>query len=151
MVRLLLVAMLAAAPLQAAEQPYDGVVPGHAAKAKARKKGPNLVTWVGFQKTDGGPRVFLRLSSAVEGLTQDSAGDEVVVHVPRVKLDTRNNARPLDTRFFGTDVKRVWARQTGKGVDLHVRLAKPGAQAKLSTAVSDEGDGSVLVYVDFAG
>src|SRR5258708_34384699 len=102
--------LAAAAPALAAAQPYDGVVPGAATKVKPKRKGPNLVTWVGFQKTESGPRVFVRVSSPVAGVSQDAAGAEVVVHLPGVRLATKNNARPLDTRFFGTDVTRVWAK-----------------------------------------
>ncbi len=149
--RLLLVVALAAAPALAlaAEQPYDGVVPGAPAKARAKPKGPNLVTWVGFQKTDAGPRVFVRVSSGIQQPTLDTAGDEVIVHIAAVRIDTKNNARPLDTRYFGTDVTRVWARQVAKGVDLHVKLAKAGAPPRLSTAPVPQGDGAVLILLDF--
>jgi hypothetical protein len=144
-----LLAALAAAPALAADQPYDGVVPGAKTKATPRKKGPYLVTWVGFQKSDGGARVFVRVSSGIHEVTQETVGDEVVAHIPDVRVDTKNNTRPLDTRYFGTDVTRVWARDVKKGVDVHVKLAKAGAQPKLSTAPAPEGDGSVMVYLDF--
>jgi hypothetical protein len=145
---LTLVVVLAAAPALAADPSYDGVTPGAPTKAKPKRSGPNLVTWVGFQKTDAGPRVFVRLSSQVAGIAEESAGDEVVVHIPGVRLDTKNNGRPLDTRYFGTDVKRVWAKVEAKGVDVHVKLAKAGT-ARLSTSPTPEPDGSVLVYLDF--
>ena len=144
----LLVAALAATPALAADQPYDGVVPGEKTKAQPRKKGPFLVTWVGFQKSDGGARVFVRVSSGIHNVTQEARGDEVVAHIPDVRLDTKNNGRPLDTRYFGTDVKRVWAQQVKGGVDLHVKLAK-AATPKLTTAPASEGDGSMMVYLDF--
>jgi hypothetical protein len=140
--------LAASAPAWAADPSYDGVTPGAPTKAKPRRSGPNLLTWIGFQKTDAGPRVFVRLSSSVEGISENSAGDEVVVHIPGVRLDTKNNGRPLDTRYFGTDVKRVWAKVEAKGVDVHVKLAKAAA-AKLSTSPAPEADGSVLIYLDF--
>src|SRR5262249_61695609 len=130
------------------DQPDDGVVPGTKGSAKPKRKGPYLVTWVGFQKTDAGPRVFVRVSSGIGEITQNASGDEVIAHIPDVRVDTKNNTRPLDTRYFGTDVTRVWAADAGKGVDLHVRLKKP-AQARISTAPSEEHDGTVMVYLDF--
>jgi hypothetical protein len=148
---LVLIAALATAPVLAQEeQPYDGAVPGAPAKEKARRKGPNLVTWVGFQKLDGGPRVFLRLSNAPTGnLEQTTKTGELVVKVPGVKIDTKNNTRPLDTRYFGTDIVRVWAAPTKGGVAVHVKFKKDSAQAKISGAATGDPDGSVYVYLDF--
>jgi hypothetical protein len=145
-----LIIVLATAPVLAEEEPYDGAVPGAPAKAKARRKGANLVTWVGFQKLDGGARVFLRLTSAPTANLEQSAGaGDLVVRVPDVRIDTRNNQRPLDTRYFGTNVTRVWAAPAKKGVELHVRFQKESALAKISSAPTGDPDGSVYVYLDF--
>lgn len=128
--------------------PYDGAAPGAPAKARPRSHGPRLVTWVGFQKTDQGARVFLRLSSAVpmESVTQRRNGNELVVKLAGVALDTRNNARPLDTRYLGTDVHRVWAKSVTGGVELHVRFAKAAVDGAIATAPADEG---VYFTIDF--
>src|SRR5215831_10247886 len=78
------------------------------AMGKPRHDGPGWLTWVGFTRSETGPRVFVRLSSPPQGsVGQARAGDDLVVTLPGYKLDGRNFGRPLDTRYFGTDVVRV--------------------------------------------
>src|SRR5262245_56584853 len=85
---------------------------------KPKHAGPGYLTWVGFAKSDTDARVFVRLSSPLQGsVGQARAGDDLVVTIPGYKLDTKNHARPLDTRFFGTDVVRVAAKPTKVGVE----------------------------------
>lgn len=115
---------------------------------KPRHTGPGYLTWVGFAKRDGGARVFVRLSSPPGGnLGQARGSDEVIVTLPGYKLDVKNDGRPLDTRYFGTDVVRVVAKPTKAGIELHVWFKKGGAEAKLSTGQAP--DGETLVYLDF--
>ncbi len=115
---------------------------------KPRHAGPGYLTWVGFEKTDAGPRVFVRLSSAPSAsIGQARAGDELVVTLAGYKLDTKNDGRPLDTRFFGTDVVRVTARPVKVGVELHVRFKGQAPEARVSTGQAP--DGETLVYLDF--
>ena len=121
----------------------------HAAEmGKPKHSGPGYLTWVGFEKTEAGPRVFVRLSSAPSAsVGQARAGDELVVTLPGYKLDTRNDGRPLDTRYFGTDVVRVAARPTKVGIELRVKFKKDAADAKIST--DQAPDGETLVFLDF--
>ena len=96
---------VAQAPPKAGD--YGGVAPGTAPREKHKtKRGPGYVTWVGFQRLGEAPRVFVRVTSSVTP-TQAAGSDEVVVTLPGFKLDTENNGRPLDTRWFGTRVTRV--------------------------------------------
>jgi len=115
---------------------------------KPRHTGPGYLTWVGFTKQDGGARVFVRLSSPPGATIGQARGsDEVIVTLPGYKLDVKNDGRPLDTRYFGTDVVRVVAKPTKIGIELHIAFKKGGADAKVSTAQAP--DGETLVNLDF--
>src|SRR5512143_2374231 len=123
--------------------------PGH----KSPKHGPNYVTYVGFQKLGEAPRVFLRISSPATP-TQSIAGDELRVDLPGFRLDVANNARPLDTRYFGTAVVRVRAAEikgATPGVEVHVTFAKGSAptEAKISTGPAEDPDSGQYLYLDF--
>jgi len=115
---------------------------------KPRHTGPGYLTWVGFEKTESGPRVFVRLSSPPgANVGQTRVGDELVVTLPGYKLDVKNDSRPLDTRYFGTEVVRVEARAVKGGIELHIRFRKAGPDARVSTGQAP--DGETLVYLDF--
>lgn len=131
------------------EGDYGGVAPGTAPREKHKtKRGPGYVTWVGFQRLGEAPRVFVRVTSTVTP-TQASGSDEVVVTLPGFKLDTENNGRPLDTRWFGTRVTRVRAMPVKTGVELHVSFAKGASAAKITTEPATDEEGGEFVYLDF--
>lgn len=101
---------------QPREGDYGGIAPGTGPREKRKvKRGPGYLTWVGFTKVGDAPRVFLRVTSAVTP-TQASGGGELVVTLPGLKLDTSNDGRPLDTRYFGTRVTRVRAVPVKQGI-----------------------------------
>ena len=115
---------------------------------KPRHTGPGYLTWIGFTRNDGGARVFVRLSSPPgASIGQARGSDGVVLTLPGYKLDTPNDGRALDTRYFGTDVAKVVAKPVKTGVEVHVAFKKGGSDAKLSTAQAP--DGETLVYFDF--
>jgi hypothetical protein len=153
---------------KAGAAPADGDAPDAAPAAKATDKakpappvddpgsmgkpkhsGPGWFTWVGFEKGEAGPRVLVRLSSPLDaaGVGQARAGDEVVLTFPGYKLDTKNDGRPLDTRYFKTDVVRVQAKPAKAGIEVHVRFRREANDAHLSTAAAP--DGETLIYADF--
>ena len=133
-----------------AEGDYGGSVPGAAQREKHRTAGPNTLTWVGFLKTEtGGARVFLRVTSSVSPM-QTVAGNELVARLPGFKLDVRNNSRPLNTKYFDTDVTRVRATKVKDGLEVRVTFAKNPREATLSTEPAPEADGGgTFVYLDF--
>ena len=125
---------------------YAGVVPGAPARPKKRPAKPTL-TWIGFQAEGGAPRVFVQSSHPITA-EQRVAGDELVVSLGELAIGERNNTRPLDCRFFGTDVARVWATRGRKGqVELHVRFKDKGAARQAAAKISEEG-GFTLVLLD---
>src|SRR5262249_48796948 len=113
-----------------------------------RHGGPGWLTWVGFEKTPEGARVFVRLSSPLRGsVGQARAGQNLVVTLPGYKVDSRNDGRPPDTRYFDTNVVRVGAQPTKVGVELHISFKQAANEAKVSTGQAP--DGEMLVYLDF--
>lgn len=146
------------------EGDYGGVVPGKGDAKPARvKKGKKqrapVVSWVGFQPLEAGSaRVFVQLTGA--GATYDQAivGDELVVTIPGVTLNERNNARFLDTSHFETRIARIEARKikakgrgkkrTPGGVEVHIKF-KQGAPAQADAKVEQGQDGANYIFLDF--
>jgi hypothetical protein len=143
------------------EGDYGGVTPGKPheekpgkpAKKKAAPKVPTI-TWVGFQKLDGGSaRVFLQLSQEAQ-YQQHMAGDTLVVFIEGARIHLRNNARFLDTSFFDTKVARVEAKAVGRakshkaGVEVTIHFKKGGA-AQADAKLEPSQDGSTYLFLDF--
>jgi hypothetical protein len=79
---------------------------------------------------------------------QQIVGDELVVSLGDLALGERNNLRPLDCRWFSTDVARVWIKRKGSKTTLHVRMKDKVAPRKASAQTVAEG-GMWLVLLDF--
>ena len=110
--------------------PYWKRVPGlfkNSPLALPRGRQPKLV-WTGFFKASNGtPVVFLQTTKPVE--TEVSLGLDDPYNGPSAQLKLRgcgmvyaNNARPLDVKFFGTDVLSVQAKKFRKSVEVTVSL-----------------------------
>lgn len=108
-----------------AEGAYAGVsLDGQGLPPKAPKlplsKGPQRLTWPGFQVRDGIPTVFLQTTGTPDyAVSQTSGALLVTLHGTTIKL--RNNARPLKVEAFGTDVSEVFAKPHGKDVVVTIR------------------------------
>jgi len=109
----------------AADGKYKGVAPGaqalppHPAKLPL-KKGPQRMTWSGFQVKDGVPTVFVEVTSAPEYHVEDAPG-EVVVTLKNTVVPLRNNRRPLEVAAFDTAVKEVSTQAKGKDVKVTIK------------------------------
>lgn len=113
---------------QAAEGSYKGVAPGSSALPPHPprlpvKRGPQRMTWSGFQVKNGVPTVFVETTAVPEYHVEDAPG-EVVVTLKNTVVPLRNNRRPLDVSAFDTDVKEVVAQP--KGHDLRVTIKTKG-------------------------
>jgi len=107
--------------------------------------GPQLV-WTGFQKSDSGPLVFLQTSTATPFEMGEASGKRVSVFLRNCRIHLDNNSRRLETRFFGTNVLSVQARQRKKDVEIIVTLKAPS----VPTPRTDAGpDGSQYVVLAF--
>src|SRR6185436_6470525 len=90
---------------------YQGVAPGRAELPPhppklPLAKGPQRLTWPGFQLKDGRPTLFLQLSGPVEYSVSQRPG-EVLVTLHDTVVPLRNNLRPLLVQDFNTPVKQV--------------------------------------------
>jgi len=95
--------------------------------------------------TSHGSRVFLQFTQAVQ-YTVAETPREVVVTIKRARIYKRNNARPVNTRYFATPVLKVQARQRGKDIKVRIALRKAAKpEAKLEAA---EG-GYQFLMLDF--
>jgi len=109
----------------AADGKYKGVAPGaqalppHPPKLPL-KKGPQRMTWSGFQVKDGVPTVFVEVTSAPEYHVEDAPG-EVVVTLKNTVVPLRNNRRPLEVAAFDTAVKEVSTQAKGKDVKVTIK------------------------------
>ncbi len=96
--------------------PYLGVAPGARdnapGKQKVRSRGAiRYVTWVGFQMTGAGGRVFIQSSEPPVYNLVPGANDEVVIVVVDSRLHSYNDGRALETGWFPTAVLSVDADQ----------------------------------------
>jgi hypothetical protein len=142
-----------ATPAPAGQPRYDGVVPGPTGKnpLPALPKTGAYLVWTGFQMTDGGSRVFLQTTQAVQfevdpGRTGKGGKSTLAVKLEGCRIFMANNRRRIDTRYFATPVANVSARQ--KGHDVEVRIAlREAANATPHTEPGPEG--TQFVVLDF--
>lgn len=90
---------------------YQGVAPGRAELPPhplklPLGKGPQRLTWPGFQMREGKPTVFLQLSGPVEYSVKDRPGQLLITLYDTV-ANVRNNLRPLIVEEFKTPVRRI--------------------------------------------
>jgi hypothetical protein len=112
------------------DAPYKGVVPGgsHLPPHPPRlplKKGPQRMTWSGFQVRDGVPTVFIEVTALGEYRVEDAPG-EITVTLKNTVVPLRNNRRALDVGAFDTGVKQVDCAARGK--DLRVTIKIKGTE-----------------------
>jgi hypothetical protein len=97
---------------------YGGVAPGaqhlppHPPRMPLRR-GPQRLTWSGFQVKDGVPTVFLEVTGTPDYSVAERPG-EVVVTLRNTVIPIKNNRRPLRVEAFGTAVKTVETATHGK-------------------------------------
>jgi hypothetical protein len=96
---------------------YHGVAPG-AQNLPPRppkmpvRKGPQRLTWSGFQIKDGVPTVFVELTGS-PNYSVEAQKDSLVVTLRNTVVPIRNNRRPLRVEEFGTPVKTVETESHG--------------------------------------
>ncbi len=90
---------------------YHGVAPGRAELPPHPPKlplgkGPQRMTFPGFQVNEGVPTVFLQLSGPVEYSVSEKPG-QVLLTLHDTVVNVRNNLRPLKVEAFRTPVQQV--------------------------------------------
>ncbi len=135
----------------AAEGSYKGVAPGAQALPPhpprlPLKKGPQRMTWSGFQVKEGVPTVFLEVTAAPEYHVADAPG-EVVVTLKNTVVPLRNNRRALDVRGFETAVKEVATASKGRDVMVTIRT-KGGDRPSHHERVEDAAGGFRMLVIE---
>lgn len=141
------------------EGDYGGVIPGQ--KPEKPRKAPTrgTLSWIGFEATNGGAKVFFQSPGAFE-VSQRVEGSTLVVHLMLPRMGA-NTWRQVDTRFFdnplaGITARTVRASRGGKAGPAHpagvqVKIAfknpKDAREGTLSTKV--EADGMTYAYLTF--
>lgn len=135
----------------AAEGTYKGVAPGAQALPPhpprlPLKKGPQRMTWSGFQVKEGVPTVFLEVTAAPEYHVDDAPG-EVVVTLKNTVVPLRNNRRALDVRGFDTSVKEVATASKGHDVKVTIKT-KGGDRPPHHERVEDAAGGFRMLVIE---
>jgi hypothetical protein len=107
--------------------------------------GPHLV-WTGFRKADEGALVILQTSTATPFEVGPASGKRVSVFLRGCRIHLDNNSRRLETRFFGTNVLSVQARQRKKDVEIIVTLKAPSVPTSRTEAGPDGSQNVVLAF-----
>jgi hypothetical protein len=111
------------------EGKYGGVAPGaqnlppKAPKLPLRK-GPQRLTWSGFQVKDGVPTVFLETTGTPDYHVA-AHGDGLVVTLRNTVVPVKNNRRPLRVEAFNTGVKAVETTTHGKETRVLIHMKEP--------------------------
>ncbi len=113
------------------EGAYGGVTPGTQnlpprPPKMPLKKGPQRLTWSGFQVKDGVPTVFIEVTGTPDYHVAERPG-ELVVTLRNTVVPIKNNRRPLRVEAFNTSVKNV--ETAGKGRDTRVTIRTKDASA----------------------
>lgn len=161
-------AFATAAPAEEGERGsarYGGVAPGQASDREplpARGGWTNL-TWLGFvPEEEGRARVFAQVGRDVTP-RQEIVEDELWILLDRVRPASRNAARPLDVRFFDTDLERVWAERVSRrpegegeepalpdGTKIAVSFEGGAEPREAEVSIVREEDGFHYVFLDFS-
>ncbi len=130
---------------------YKGVAPGaqalppHPPKLPV-KKGPQRMTWPGFQVRDGVPTVFLEVTAAPEYRVEDAPG-AVIVTLKNTIVPLRNNRRALDVTAFDTKVKEVSTQPKGRDVRVTIKT-KGGERPAHHERVEDAAGGFRMLVIE---
>ena len=134
-----------------AEGAYAGVsiggegLPPHPPKLPLR--GPQRMTWPGFQVRDGVPTVFLQTTGTPDYAVSASPG-AILVTLRGTKIQLRNNRRPLKVAEFGTAITEITAAPRGHDV---VVTIKHKGEASHRERVEPSAGGFQMLVVELPG
>ncbi len=127
---------------------YLGIKPGSndtaPGKVDVKSKGEiAYVTWVGFQPTNAqSGQVFLQSTETLSYKIVESGGNKLVLEFDHAKMQSKNDARPLDTSAFETVITRITTSQRGRSLRLTIDLRKSATHQ-----IRQEGK---YLFIDFS-
>lgn len=159
---------IAAAPAPAAAgdgdgRSYGGVVPGYAGDGDPPAAGGawTSISWLGFvPEEEARARIFVQLGRGVSP-RQEIVDGELWVLLDRVRLGPRVRGRPLDVRFFDTDLEAVRAERVSRrparedapalpdGAKINVSFQDDAEARQADVSIVREEDGYYYLFLDF--
>jgi hypothetical protein len=133
---------------------YGGVAPGatHLPPKAPRlplRRGPQRMTWSGFQVKEGVPTVFVETTGVPEYTVAERPG-EVIVTLKNTVVPIKNNRRPLRVEAFQTGVKSVDTDQKGKDTRIVIHTKDAGAPSHKERVEAAAG-GFQMLLIELPG
>lgn len=141
------------------EGDYGGVIPGQKSEKPRRTPAKGTLSWIGFEATNGGAKVFFQSSGAFE-VSQHVEGSTLVVHLMLQRMSA-NTRRPVDTRFFDNPLSSIKARAVRAsrgskgtqahpaGVEVRINFKNPKDVREGALSAKVEADGLSYAYLTF--
>lgn len=131
------------------EGDYGGVSPGQKPEKPKKMPSRGTLSWIGFEATGGGAKVFFQSPGAFE-VTQRVEGATLVVHLDLQRMGA-NTGRRIDTRFFENPLSSIDASQARRkgGIDVKITFKNPKDARQASVSTKTEADGMFYAYLTF--
>ncbi|MCX7944260.1 MAG: AMIN domain-containing protein [Deltaproteobacteria bacterium] len=113
---------------------------------KASSSGKNSLTWIGFQVSASGSRVFVKTIYEAEYSIKEKDDKTLVVEIYNTDIPKKNNRRPLDTSFFNSPVAYISPQVEGG----HMKVVKIEIRLKKRVPFITKQESNAL-YIDFEG
>ncbi|MGB9600383.1 MAG: AMIN domain-containing protein, partial [Myxococcota bacterium] len=113
---------------------------------KKSSSGRNSLTWLGFQVSATGSRVFIKTTDEAEYSIKEKDDRTLVLEIYNTDIPKKNNRRPLDTSFFNSPVAYISPQvESGsiKVVRIEIRLKQ-----RVPFIAKQESN---ALYLDFEG
>lgn len=135
------------------EGDYGGVIPGQRPEKPKKAPAKGTLSWIGFEATSGGAKVFFQSHGSFE-VTQQVDGSTLVVRLALQRMGA-NTWRQVDTRFFENPLSGIVARQVRKsskgpaGIEVKISFKNPKDARAAALATKTEADGMFYAYLTF--
>jgi len=113
---------------------------------KKSSSGRNALTWLGFQMSATGSRVFIKTADEAEYSIKEKDDKTLVLEIYNTDIPKKNNRRPLDTSFFNSPVAYI-SPQLESGP---MKVVKIEIKLKQRVPFITKQEANAL-YVDFEG
>jgi hypothetical protein len=128
------------------EQRTDSLQAARALAEVSEEDGRPHVTFVGFQRLQGGGgRVFVHLTAAPSGMQASNKDLKAKVSLGNMHIGARNNRYPLDLQNFNLPVTRVELKARDQSVDIELTLR---SEVTLHPRLQKRPDGAVVLEIE---
>jgi len=113
---------------------------------KKSSSGRNALTWIGFQMSANGSRIFVKTREEAEYTIKEKDDKTLVLEIYNTDIPKKNNRRPLDTSYFNSPVAYI-SPQLENGP---MKVVKIEIKLKQRVPFITKQEANAL-YVDFEG